>query len=252
MLKIIAKLSAILWILASLCMLASLAVARVIPTPVITVTAMTGAHSSLLMIDPQRQQIIPLYTANQISETIGQFVWSPDGHHFAFEKVEDSIEHYVFAGAMGQPIRQIYGGTVLTNTLAWSPDGQWLSLITWPNADLQLINTDGNIIAADTSQFFHGDAAWFTDGRLGYTLHDEETGLRALYIFTPPNTSQTITDMKRSYRQPGWSPNGRYVIYLGDTAGQTHPYLMDIEAQTITPLSLGAYHGLPIWSPDGR
>lgn len=252
MLRIIAKISAILWILVSLCMLISLAIARIMPSAVIAVTAMMGANSTLLMIDPQRQQILTIYTASQSGETIGQFVWSPDGYHFALEKVKDVIEYYAYAGAMGRPIRQIYGGTILTHTLSWSPDGRWLSLITWPSADLQLVQIDGTPLAVDRSQLYHEAATWFTDGRLGYSLHDEETGLRALHIFTPPNTTQAITSMKRSYRQAGWSPDGRYVVYLGDMNGQTQPYLMNIETQEITSISLGAYHGLPVWSPDGR
>ena len=96
--------------------------------------------------------------------------------------------------------------------------------------------------------------AWMTDGkrivcssaRAGYPAHlylcDLETG-----------TSRPLTNAPYGDNCPAVSPNGQWVAFHSDRAGQSDIYRLDLATSEIVRLTSSPYNDrFPTWSPDGK
>ena len=107
-----------------------------------------------------------------------------------------------------------------------------------------------------------GETAIAPDGRfVAYTvreplLKDEESKfIHHLYLVeTESGARRQLTFGEHSNVQPRWSPDGRYLAFLSNRAGQNNLYCLRIdggEAWALTRFEKGPVGGFR-WSPDGR
>jgi predicted Ser/Thr protein kinase/WD40 repeat protein len=54
------------------------------------------------------------------------------------------------------------------------------------------------------------------------------------------------------YGNPAFSPDGRRLALASDTGNGDDIYVYDLGRQTMTRLTLGAFAGVPVWTPDGN
>jgi TolB protein len=150
-------------------------------------------------------------------------VWSPDGRYVAFQRVVSGGTAVYLVGADGRGERLLMHmeDASATDSPAWSPDGSKLALA---------LHQGGREVIAIVS----------TDGRL-------------LAQITQRNTGTKFIDS-----QPGWSPSGRRLTFVRQTAHPSRNGLQALfvvnrdgsHARRLSPLALRAGHH-PDWSPLG-
>ena len=61
-----------------------------------------------------------------------------------------------------------------------------------------------------------------------------------------------LTHASEYLSSPAWSPDGRYVVFTADDGQRINLRLLDLETDTVVPLTEGDHLNLdPAWSPDG-
>lgn len=154
----------------------------------------------------------------------------------------------------------------------WSPDGRWLMFAADRSPDVAYDDFNLHRIRADGSQrqalplwrempgFSETGADWAPDGTAVAFFAGVDSYGYNLFIADPAGESFVpVTAGDGTFAQPAWSPDGRYLLLMGDFNRQLDLYLMDISAgyadaatnmQRLTPLVADAFY--PAWSPDGQ
>lgn len=151
-------------------------------------------------------------------------VWSPNGKRVAFQRTESGATAVYLVGADGQGTRRLLpDGADETDSPAWSPSGSQLAV--------GLRSGDREVIAIVSPA-----------GKV----------LRQVTQRTPAKTP--LIDS-----QPGWSPDGKRLTFVRQTADPSKDGLQALfivngdgtHARRLTPWALRAGHH-PNWSPDGK
>lgn len=143
---------------------------------------------------------------------------SPDGNRVAYV-FNQHIYVMALEGGVPRKITAVPGDySSAGSPLAWSPDGTQIAFFagTYPNQQLNLINTDGS------------------DRR----------------VLTPDNNFQIYRSRLL------WSPNGRYIAlyvpYNSPYSNQETVSLVDVETDDLKPLTRPGFYNALGWSPDSR
>ena len=111
---------------------------------------------------------------------------------------------------------------------AWSPDGQWLSYVSFENhlsaVYVQRVLT-GERTRVSMRAGINGAPAWSPDGKkLALTLSGD-SGHPQIYVLDLSTQHLTrITDSPSINTEAAWSPDGRYIYFTSDRAGEPQIY----------------------------
>ena len=141
---------------------------------------------------------------------------------------------------------------------AWSPDGQWLSYVSFEDhlsaVYVQRVLT-GQRTRVSMRAGINGAPAWSPDSRrLALTLSGD-SGHPQIYILDLGSQHLTrITDVPAINTEATWSPDGRYIYFTSDRAGE--PQIYRIGASPGSPTQritfTDEYNAGPHLSPDGK
>ena len=193
--------------------------------------------------------------------------WSPDGHSLAFsgENQRGAFDIYVSTND-GKTI------TNITNTIdykdlypSWSSDGSkiaYLSTHAIKLPRLLISSPDGS----DATQILNNVAnpyqvVWSRQGMLAYSAFVSDQDIRyqirvlnqddSLYWLIPFNTDDSVSGNVLG----SFSPDGNFLVYMGDIHKSGKIYLADLRTKTVrnlSPSEVPCDESYPSWSPDGQ
>jgi TolB protein len=163
----------------------------------------------------------------------------------------------VIADADGENQRLILQSRFPLMSPAWSPDGQWISYVSFESKRsavyVQLVRT-GERRQVSARAGINGAPAWSPDGKkLALTLGGSN-GNPDIYILDLGTQNLTrITDDPAVDTEPTWTPDGRSVYFTSDRAGGPQIYRIGVNPGD-KPKRMtfsGNYNARPRLSPDG-
>jgi TolB protein len=208
----------------------------------------------------------------------GPLVWHPDGRRLIYERREGNTPRLWWLDTQtGESVTVLADETAVSQNVAISADGQWLSYADPLNEEMALY-----AFGAGTQQrltnVLGSTAVWhptlpqflFSDvdlvvyhGDQNQTSHEEHSHdfAEAIHLYLG-NTDQVWYPLLSQMGQvddanPAWSPDGNWIAF-GRKPAQTNAgrqlWLMRADGTEARPLteSLTIHHGPPVWSPDGR
>jgi len=163
----------------------------------------------------------------------------------------------VVADADGENQRLILQSRFPLMSPAWSPDGQWLSYVSFESKRsavyVQLVRT-GERRQVSARAGINGAPAWSPDGKkLALTLGGSN-GNPDIYVLDLGTQSLSrVTDDPAVDTEPTWTPDGRSLYFTSDRAGGPQIYRIGVNPgdrpKRIT--FSGNYNARPRLSPDG-
>lgn len=146
--------------------------------------------------------------------------WSPDGERIVFVSDVDGEEELYIMPADGSeaPRALTSGNKTRFYAPRFSPDGEHIA-VSDKDGFIYLLPADGGKLerVARDDGWRNRDYAWSPDGQwLAFSL-TEETGLRALHIYSVDDgQTRRLTEGMFSEYQPAFSPDGDYLYFLAD------------------------------------
>jgi TolB protein len=174
--------------------------------------------------------------------------WSPIGDRIA-SRTLGIMQAFSRGAPQGEPEQiRLSDGLANVGTLAWSPDGSSLAYFAScqyciENQDLKpalyLIEADGDnprVLFDFEPRDLHGiGLSWSPDGRQLLLLAAEvQSGVRHLYLIAADGSSMTrLTDLSAGAMEsvPGWSPDGRRLVFALQENGEAGIYILDLQAR---------------------
>jgi Tol biopolymer transport system component/DNA-binding winged helix-turn-helix (wHTH) protein len=135
----------------------------------------------------------------------------------------------------------------------WSPDGQRIAFTSRRGLDMIVRSIDGaarQVLISDASVKILND--WSPDGAsLVYTQQAAETGLDLWVVDTATGESRSLLATSHSETQARISPDGRWIAYASDEAGELETYVARFPGlEDRRQISSGG-GGQPQWRADG-
>lgn len=143
--------------------------------------------------------------------------WSPDGRSIAYVADVASGSSVVVTGVDGTGARSVYDGAGTARTLAWSPDGAHLAVLTIQGlAIVPMAGGDARVVAGG------GEVTWSPDGsRVAFVAWSP----RAFSVWSPRAISVlavaggapvplTVPPYPYEDFAPSWSPDGRELAFV--------------------------------------
>jgi Tol biopolymer transport system component len=148
-----------------------------------------------------------------------------------------------------------YLGGISAGDVNFSPSGQWLSYVSYPEGDLWRGRADGTEKLQLTSQpMFVTEATWSPDStQLAFSTLEEGEPAQLYLVPTTGGAPRLIFSGHLWIAGLSWAPDGNSII-VQDVAGQMHSVLRQIDLKTLHTADLPASEGA-VWpesSPDGR
>jgi Tol biopolymer transport system component len=143
-------------------------------------------------------------------------------------------------------------GTSATE-VAFSPDGQWITYITFPDYILWRSRTDGRDRRQLTSPSGYAEIPrWSPDGkRIAFNWSDAGKPWKVAVISSDGGALEGVIPDREDNQQQGdptWSPDGEEIIYARDMELRR----VDLRTRKVEPIRGSEGLFSPRWSPDGR
>jgi Tol biopolymer transport system component/DNA-binding winged helix-turn-helix (wHTH) protein len=151
---------------------------------------------------------------------------------------------------------QPYLGGISAEFVIFSPDGQFVAYVTFPEGILWRANRDGSHPVQLTDALFYPlNPRWSPDG--AQILFDQyETGhLRSYIVPSQGGTPRLlIPEEKEGQDDPNWSPDGHRIVFSTMEAMGANSVLrvFDLASRQITTVPGSEGMWSPRWSPNGR
>ncbi len=163
----------------------------------------------------------------------------------------------IVADADGENQRLILQSRFPLMSPSWSPDGQWLSYVSFESKRsavyVQLVRT-GERRQVSARAGVNGAPAWSPDGKkLALTLGGSN-GNPDIYVLDLATQNLTrITDDPAIDTEPAWAPDGHSLYFTSDRAGGPQIYRIGVNpGEQPKRITFGGnYNARPRVSPDG-
>jgi Tol biopolymer transport system component/DNA-binding winged helix-turn-helix (wHTH) protein len=150
-----------------------------------------------------------------------------------------------------------YLGGISAEQFSFSPDGQFMAYVTFPEGILWRANRDGSDPEQLTNPpLYPTQPRWSPDGtQILLSVLDEKNHPKSYIISAHGGTPQPILpEDKDPQMDPNWSPDGRKVMFDSDNPQDFGPHLviriLDLTTRRVATLPGNVWS--PRWSPDGR
>ena len=148
-------------------------------------------------------------------------------------------------------------GGVSAQDVSFSPDGQWVAYVSYPDGILWRSKPDGTEKAQLSSPPVYAmQPRWSVEGKGIVFYGAVQAGKRARIYQVPAiggTPQELIPSQSGQQADPSWSPDGAALAFSGvANAGASAIQILDMKTHQITTLpdSQGLFS--PRWSPDGR
>jgi len=139
--------------------------------------------------------------------------------------------------------------------LDFSPDGEWVAYISYPETELWRSKIDGSAkLQLSFSPVRSVLPRWSPDGKqIAFSAQMPGKPWKIYLVSADGGSAQPLTKDDRMENDPGWSPDGKTLIF---GAGTLHSgfaiYLLDLSTRQLSKLPGSDDMFSPRWSPDGR
>ncbi len=154
---------------------------------------------------------------------------------------------------------QPYLGGISAEFTSFSPDGQSLVYVTYPEGILYRANRDGtNPLRLTDPPMYPAVPRWSPDGaELAFNAIDSTGRDQAYLIPSKGGIPQLLLPNDKGFQlDPNWSPDGRKIIFhtseTADAPSREILRILDISSGKITDVPGSQGKWSPRWSPDGR
>jgi Tol biopolymer transport system component/predicted Ser/Thr protein kinase len=138
--------------------------------------------------------------------------------------------------------------------LDFSPDGQWVAYVLYPEGTLWRSRSDGTEqLQLTFSPLVAALPRWSPDGRrIVFTGAAPEEPWRLRLVPAEGGPERSLLASADDQVDPTWSPDGRRIAFGGDISETGDLHVLDLETGEVSsiPGSTGLFS--PRWSPDGR
>lgn len=181
---------------------------------------------------------------------------SPDGRRIAFVSSRTGDPEIYVMDADGANLTRITAFHREDWAPEWSPDGQWLAFLSSREGRdrVFIVRPDGSdvrAISGDAPTGQERDLAWSpSSDRLAFSGRQPDGTRRIWLAATAGGPATALTDARGHSDQPTWSPDGDYLVFVSEVAGDPELFLMraDGSGQTRLTHAPGA-DWLPRWIP---
>jgi Tol biopolymer transport system component/DNA-binding winged helix-turn-helix (wHTH) protein len=155
-----------------------------------------------------------------------------------------------------------YLGGMAADCLDYSPDGQWIAYVSYPDGELWKCRRDGSGKVLLEDQFFSYTPRWSPDGtRIAFSARKPgSSGPRAPFrIYTKPaegGRPELVPGVPGAAFDATWAPDGKRVAFAPypnevDKQDQ-HVSIVNVETGEVQEVTGSENLFSPRWSPDGR
>lgn len=191
---------------------------------------------------------------------------SPDGRTLAFVSSRSGNPDIFVMGADGtdETARQLTRSTSEDMAPVWSPDGRMLAYLSTRDRRRRVFvmaadGTGARAVSGDASTGDEREYAWHPNGDSLVFVGRQKSGETRIWVAaigaSPGQASSArvlaLTDGKSRDDQPAWSPDGRYLVFSSERAGDVDLYLMRADGTGQTRLTEArGPDWLPRWLPN--
>jgi DNA-binding winged helix-turn-helix (wHTH) protein/WD40 repeat protein len=145
--------------------------------------------------------------------------------------------------------------------LDYSPDGQWIAYVSYPDMELWKCRRDGSDRVLLQDSMYTYMPRWSPDGkRLAFAaIRKGESGLYRIYIMPAAvGKAELVKGVNGPGFDPNWSPDGKKLVFAPfDMVGrvpkqQQHVSIVDLDTGLVQMVPGSENLFSPRWSPDGQ
>lgn len=187
--------------------------------------------------------------------------WSPDGKHIVFSESDGNRNTIYMIGAeSGSTMQQISNSTSNDNGPIWSNDGKKIFFTrtdSYSNSIWAFDIKDNQF--TQYSAGFNPNVVKGNPNLIICTRSDVATNRGEIWCVDVEKGIETLilSDVKKSYSSPQLSPDGRWIVCVGNTTRDNRQnldlYAVKIDGTTLTQLTFHPGNDAsPVWSVDGK
>jgi len=174
--------------------------------------------------------------------------WSPNGRRIAYSaNGEILVSNPDGSGAVN--ISRSPRSIDVSPT--WSPNGRQIAFVSDRSGTpgIYVMNSDGSNVRQVSSGGYSTDPSWSPAPEVNRIAFVKLEGGEANIFTVNPDGSdeQRLTWSSRRNENPAWSPDGHYIAFTSNRAGQSDLYLMYLNGQNQRPLTKGGNILFPTW-----
>ena len=208
--------------------------------------ALQESHSSFRKYSSQPLQL----TAGPM--LFGAMTWSPDGKKLFAQGLQNRGELIRYDRQRRDFVPFLSG--IWGSDVRFSPDGQWVAYVSFPEGTLWRSRVDGTDRLQLTSPpVFAVLPRWSPDGtQIAFTDIQAGRPWKIWLISAQGGAAQGMLAENLSQIDAGWSPDGKQIVFGRGITNERSIQLLDLDSKkmSIIPGSEGLF--APRWSPDGR
>ena len=180
---------------------------------------------------------------------------SPDGKKIYAVGVQPRAEMVRYDAKSGQFLPYLGGASI--SDISFSPDGQWLAYVTYPDGILWRSRVDGTQKLQLTSRTpeFANTPQWSPDGKqIAFSGGDPEHPARLYLIPANGGAPRLLPVGDFNTINPSWMPDGSSIVFTDQSGALELPVVKVVNINTLQVTAVPDSKDLfaPLASPDGR